>query len=300
MKILFQSDNPFSLNPKTDSTILLMDFAISQGWSVGWYEASQLSLMNGLPSAPLHSYPQQGNVDWELANADVIFIRQDPPYDMSYITALHFLNLMPPQIKILNSPSALLNYTEKLVWTFDPTLAEFTPPTLITQSVSQARDFASTFNKIIMKPLYGFASHDVFATHSADPNFTNIFYAMQKMHPNLPLICQEFIPEIAEGDKRILIIHGQVIGAFNRVQKQNLTGSAMRVGADVELYKLTNHDYEIANAVASVLLDKEIYIAGIDIVGHYLTEINITSPAGLRQVTDLTGVNIAQTIFDGI
>ena len=231
-----------------------------------------------------------------LSEMDVILMRQDPPFDMSYITATYFLETVSNEVLVVNNPQSVRNAPEKLLPLQFP---EFTPPTLITRARDALVAFRATHGDIIIKPIYGYGGTEVFHLRHDDNNF-NALIDMFLARMRAPLIAQKYISAVESGDKRVILIDGVVAGVLNRVPETGDVRSNMRVGGIGQLATLTAREGEISARVAPVLRDMGIIFAGLDIIGDYLTEINVTSPTGIRAIKTLGGADIAPIFWDAV
>jgi len=227
---------------------------------------------------------------------DVILMRQDPPFDMAYIAATHILEHLPPQTLIVNNPVAVRNSPEKLLVTHFPDLM---PPTLITSDPIAAREFRAEHQDLIVKPLFGNGGAGVFHVDPKDQNFSVILETLQATL-NEPLVIQRYLPEICNGDKRIILIDGIAVGAINRVPMEGEVRANMHVGARAEPANLTARDHEICEVIGPKLKEEGLVFVGIDVIGNYLTEINVTSPTGIQEYLRFTGIDLASQIWDVI
>lgn len=306
MKIAVQLDHPARLNPAGDSSFMLIEEAQARGHHVYFYEAPALSWVNGdlrAPLAPIHIDMKTQSV-WTLGEAketslfdmDVVLMRQDPPFDMAYITATHLLERLAPKVKVWNNPAAVRNAPEKLSILG---LAQFMPPTLISRDLSAITAFASQHEAIVAKPLYGYGGRSVFKLKRGDSNLETLLEHWCETSRE-PLMWQEFRPEVSDADKRVLFINGTVEAVFGRVPQTGSIRANMRVGGAPVASELTPRQQEICAAISPFLKTHGLMLAGIDLIGDYLTEINVTSPTGLRAAERLYGVNLATTFWDAV
>jgi len=229
------------------------------------------------------SYGDEIEVD--LAGFDVVWLRQDPPFDMGYITSTHLLDMIHPNTLVVNDPFWVRNFPEKLlVLRFE----DLTPPTAIARDLQTIRAFKARHGDIILKPLYGNGGAGVFRL---DPNDRNL---------GEPMIVQKFLPDVAKGDKRIILVDGEPVGAINRVPQAGETRSNMHVGGRPEKIGLTDRDLQICTAIGPVLREKGQVFVGIDVIGDWLTEINVTSPTGIQELERFDGTNTAARIWEVI
>ncbi len=306
MKIAVQLDHPSTLNPLTDTSLMLIEEAERRGHAVSFYEASSLSWVDGVlraPLAPIH-------VDYEtkpvytigdaaptaLATMDVVVMRQDPPFDMGYITATHLLEQLPPSVAVWNNPASVRNAPEKLsVLGFHA----FMPPTLISRDADEVAAFAASHAAIVAKPLYGYGGRSVFKFTRGDSNLETLLEQWSSQSRE-PLMWQEFRPEVRHADKRVLFIDGAVAAVFGRTPESGSIRANMRVGGQAVVGELNAAQEKICAALSPFLRTHGLMLAGVDLIGDYLTEINVTSPTGLRAAQRLYGVNLAATFWDAV
>ncbi|HUA78082.1 MAG TPA: glutathione synthase, partial [Acetobacteraceae bacterium] len=232
----------------------------------------------------------------DLAAMDVVLMRQDPPFDLAYITATHLLEHIQPGTLVVNDPRAVRNAPEKLLVTHFP---ELMPPTLISWDVAAMRAFRAAHNDIVIKPLFGNGGAGVFRIRSDDENF-NAVLEMHFARTREPLMLQRYEPAVRFGDKRIILVDGEPLGAINRVPAPGEARANMHVGAKPEKVKLTARDREICERIGPTLREQGMIFVGIDVIGDWLTEINVTSPTGLQEVARFDGVHLEATIWDRI
>jgi len=289
-----------------DSTFFLMLEAQSRGHTLWHYEVPALWLdgpklfcrarpitVERVPGA-FHSFGPEETLD--LSTMDVILMRQDPPFDMAYITATHLLEHVHPKTLVVNNPSAVRNAPEKLLVTRFPDLM---PPTMIARDRAAIREFRARHADIIVKPLFGNGGIGVFRVKPDDENLGSLldmFFAASRE----PLMIQRYEPAVRLGDKRIILIDGEPLGALNRVPAEGDSRSNMHAGGRPEPTTLTPREHEICARIGPTLKAEGLLFTGIDVIGNYLTEINVTSPTGLQQVQKFDGVNLATKIWEKI
>lgn len=237
--------------------------------------------------------------DWserDLTEFDVIWLRQDPPFDMAYVTSTHLLDRVQPKALVVNDPFWVRNCPEKLMVLDFPDL---TPPTMIARDPADFRRFRERHGEIIVKPLYGNGGAGVFHLRDNDPNLSALLETFAGINRE-PMIAQKYLPAVVKGDKRIILVDGKPIGAINRVPQQGEARSNMHVGGRPEKVGLTQREREICARLAPVLREKGLIFTGIDVIGDWLTEINVTSPTGLQELERFDGVNGAGLIWDAI
>ena len=306
MKVAFQMDPIGSVNIDADSSFRLAEEAQARGHELFFYTPDHLSYREGRIMARAHSLRVQrvqGDhahlgpiVDLDLADVDVVWLRQDPPFDMGYITTTHLLDRLKGQTLVVNDPFWVRNNPEKLLVLDFPDL---TPPTTIARDLSVLRDFKDRHGDIILKPLYGNGGAGVFRLPESDRNLNSLHELFTGMNRE-PLIAQKFLPDVAKGDKRIILVDGTPVGAINRVPAVGETRSNLHVGGRAEKIGLAAREHEICAAIGPRLKEMGQVFVGIDVIGGYLTEINVTSPTGIQELERFDGVNVAARIWDAI
>ena len=289
-----------------DSTFAMMLEAQARGHSLFYYLTSALSFQDGRLSARGRNLEVRDTMgdhftlgetyELDLAEVDVVLMRQDPPFDMSYISATHLLERIHPQTLVVNDPRSVRDAPEKI---FVTDFLEFMPPTLITRDEIKIRQFKDEHKDIIIKPLYGNGGQGVFRLGEDDENLASIVELFNNMMPE-PMIAQKYLAQVRAGDKRIILIDGEVAGAINRVPAKGETRSNMHVGGRPEQVGLTERDHQICAAMGPILRERGLIFVGIDIIGDYLTEINVTSPTGICEIKRFGGPDIAALIWDVI
>ena len=317
LKVAVQMDPIESINIDGDSTFALMLEAQARGHALWHYEVRHMSLKEGM-SLPgggkredrLFAQARPVNVAQvkgahyefgpsevlNLGMTDVVLMRQDPPFDMAYITATHMLEHIQPKVLVVNDPAAVRNAPEKLLVTHFPDLM---PPTLITWDLEAIRAFRLEYKDIIVKPLFGNGGAGVFRIKPDDENLSSLL-EMHFARSREPLMLQRYEPAVRVGDKRVILVDGEPMGAINRVPAQGEARSNMHVGGQAEKTTLTQREREICAAIGPTLREQGLIFVGIDVIGDYLTEINVTSPTGLQEVARLDGVHLAKNIWDRI
>ena len=306
MKIAFQMDPIGPIDINADSSFRLAEEAQARGHELFYYTPDKLAYQGGKITArgwPLtvqrvvgdhFTLGEEQTVD--LADFDVVWLRQDPPFDMSYITTTHLLDRIHPDTLVVNDPFWVRNYPEKLLVLDFPDL---TPPTTIARDLDTIRAFKDLHGDVILKPLYGNGGAGVFRLREDDRNLGSLHELFSSISRE-PLIVQKFLPDVSNGDKRIILVDGIAVGAINRVPAPGETRSNMHVGGRPEKIGLTARDREICDAIGSLLREKGQIFVGIDVIGDYLTEINVTSPTGIQELERFDGTNIAATIWEAI
>jgi len=303
LKVAVQMDPMTTVDIDGDSTFALMLEAQSRGHALWHYEVPQLWLDGATLKARVHPVSVQRKAgDFyrfgepatvNLAEMDVVLMRQDPPFDMGYITATHLLEHIHPKTLVVNNPAAVRNAPEKLLVMRFP---ELMPPTLIARDRAAIREFRAKHNDIIIKPLFGNGGIGVFRLKPEDENLGSLldmFFASNRE----PLMIQRYEPAVRAGDKRIILIDGEPLGAINRVPAEGDSRSNMHAGGRPEKTTLTPREYEICAAIAPTLKAEGLLFTGIDVIGNSLTEINVTSPTGLQQIARFDNVNLAAAIW---
>ncbi|TKW65794.1 MAG: glutathione synthase [Paracoccus denitrificans] len=289
-----------------DSTFRIGIEAEARGHRLFQYTVDKLSYREGRVYAqgrPITLRREKGNHvdfgDWatvELTDFDVIWLRQDPPFDMGYVTSTHLLDRVRDETLVVNDPFWVRNSPEKLMVLDFPDL---TPETLITRDLGEIREFRAKHGDIIVKPLYGNGGAGVFHLSPEDPNLSSLLELFAGMNRE-PVIVQRFLPAVKNGDKRIILVDGEPIGAINRVPASGEARSNMHVGGRPEQTELTPREVEICERIGSVLREKGLLFTGIDVIDGWLTEINVTSPTGLQELERFDGVNGAAKIWEAI
>ncbi len=319
LKVAVQMDPIETVDIDADSSFALMLEAQARGHALWVYDVRQLSLREGRPDPvaaggrTLHRLTARARkvaVDrvrgahahlgeeavLDLATMDVVLMRQDPPFDMAYITATHLLEHIHPHTLVVNDPRAVRDAPEKLLVTHFPDLM---PPTLVSWDIQAIRDFRAEHRDIIVKPLFGNGGAGVFRLREHDENFASLlemFFAASRE----PLMIQRYEPAVRAGDKRIILVDGEPVGAINRVPAQGESRSNMHVGGVAQRASLTGRDREICRRIGPYLREHGLIFTGIDVIGDWLTEINVTSPTGLQQLDRFDGINSAALLWDRI
>ena len=306
MKIAFQMDPIESVDINADSTFRLAEEAQIRGHDLYVYTPSDLTFNRGKIAAKVRSislkrtigeHVRFGSLEIiDLTEFDVIWLRQDPPFDMGYITNTHLLDLVASETLIVNDPFWVRNFPEKLLVLKFPDLI---PDTLISRDLEEIKEFKRKFKDIIIKPLYGNGGAGIFRLKEDDKNLTSL-HELFSSFSSEPLIAQAFIPEVKNGDKRIILVDGDPVGAINRVPKAGEIRSNMHVGGKAERAKLSQREKEICTAIGPTLKSRGQIFVGIDIIGDYLTEINVTSPTGIQELERFDKKNIAEMIWHAV
>ncbi|WP_439521769.1 glutathione synthase [Marivita sp.] len=306
MKIAFQMDPIQSVNINADSSFRLAEEAQARGHELFFYSPDKLAYDEGRILAVGQSFTVQrvqgdhvalGPFEQvDLADFDVVWLRQDPPFDMHYITSTHLLDRLKGKALVVNDPFWVRNYPEKLLVLDFPDL---TPPTMIARDLETIKAFKARHGDIILKPLYGNGGAGVFRLDARDRNLTSL-HELFTGFSREPLIVQKFLPDVSAGDKRVILVDGDPVGAINRVPAEGETRSNMHVGGRPEKIGLSARDLEICARIGPLLKEKGQVFVGIDVIGDYLTEINVTSPTGIQELERFDGINVAATIWQAI
>ncbi len=306
MKIAFQMDPIEYVDINADSTFRLAEEAQNRGHDLYVYTPHDLTFNRGKVAAKVRSISLKRKIGehvnfgavelLDVSEFDVIWLRQDPPFDMGYITNTHLLDLVAKETLIVNNPFWVRNLPEKLLVLEFPDLI---PDTVISRDLEEIKEFKREFKDIIVKPLYGNGGAGIFRLKEDDKNLTSLHELFSNMSSE-PLIAQAFLPDIKNGDKRIILVDGNPVGAINRVPKAGEIRSNMHVGGKAEPAKLSQRDREICRAIGPTLKNKGQVFVGIDVIGDYLTEINVTSPTGIQELERFDKVNIAEMIWHAV
>ncbi len=307
MKVAIQMDPVAGVDRHADTSVLMALNAQARGHALWTYQPGDLALEDRRVTARARSlmldesskarFVVEGPPELiDFAEIDVVLMRQDPPFDMAYITATHILDHVHPRTLVVNDPTEVRNAPEKL---FVTRFEGLQPPTLITRDVEAMHEFRRRHPDMILKPLYGGGGSGVARLKPDDGNMD----ALLELHFALgrePVICQAFLPAISAGDKRILIVDGEPVGAVNRVPEEGAVRSNLHVGGRAEAVELTARDREVCAIIGPELRARGLIFVGIDMIGDYLTEINVTSPTGAQQLKRFTGVDATALMWDRI
>ena len=306
LNVAVQMDPIARINVRGDSTFALLLEAQKRGHSLSYYTPDKLSLNGAELVAPvqiLSVQDEEGNHFTlgeprreALAVFDVILLRQDPPFDLAYITSTHLLERLQPKTLVVNDPASVRNAPEKL---FVMNFPQLMPPTLISRDLDEINAFRDEHGAVVMKPLHGHGGAAVFRVMPQDMNFGSLF-DMFSVTFREPWVIQRFLPEVKHGDKRIILVDGEFAGAVNRVPAVDDLRSNMVRGGAAKATDLTDREREICTALGPALREHRLLFVGIDVIDGYLTEINVTSPTGIRAVARLGGPDIAAKIWDAI
>lgn len=306
LTVAVQMDPIEKINIAGDSTFALMLEAQARGHKLVYYTPDRLSLAGGKIVAQVQdatlrdvagdhvtlSAPRR----FDLAAADVVLLRQDPPFDLAYITSTHLLEMLPARTLVVNHPASVRNAPEKL---FVLQFPQLMPPTLITRDKAEIEAFRAEHGEVVMKPLHGHGGASVFKLARTDPNFGSLFDLFAATFRE-QWVVQKFLPQVAKGDKRIILVDGEAAGAVNRVPAENDIRSNMVRGGAAAATELSPREREICETIGPELKKRGLVFVGIDVIDGWLTEINVTSPTGLRAIKRLGGPDIAARIWDAI
>jgi glutathione synthase len=306
LTIAIQMDPLEGIDIDADSSFALALEGQARGHRLLHYLPRDLSLVEGrvtVRAHPLSVRRERGDhfsfadaIALDLAEVDVVLMRQDPPFDMAYITATHLLERIHPDTLVVNDPEHVRNAPEKL---FVTRFEALMPPTLITSDRAEIDAFRARHTDIIVKPLYGNGGAGVFHIGPDDENLNALLEMFTGLYRE-PIVVQRYLPEVRSGDKRIILVDGEAAGAFNRVPAPGEARSNLHVGGRPEPSTLTEREREICAAIGPSLHERGLIFTGIDVIGDYLTEINVTSPTGIQEIERFDGTNVAALIWDAI
>lgn len=305
LRVAIQMDPLESVNIDGDTTFALAEVAQARGMELFVYGPEDMSLEQGRVTAEVRPARVQRvkgtpglfgeRVRLDLAkDVDVILMRQDPPFDMSYITACHLLEQVADETLVVNDPAGVRSSPEKI---FPLMFPDLMPPTLVSRDLSAIEAFRARHKDIIIKPLYGHGGAGVFRLKEDDSNFdslTELFFSRSRE----PVMVQAFLPAVSEGDKRIILIDGDAVGALNRRPKEGQVRSNLVVGGTAEASELSDADQRICDAIGPELKRRGLVLTGIDVIGGRLTEVNVTSPTGVQAIKKLSGIDISAIFWD--
>jgi len=306
LNVAVQMDPIERINIRGDSTFALLLEAQNRAYAVSYYTPDRLVLHDGKVSATVRPLVVRDVADdhftlgeprhVDLASFDVVLLRQDPPFDLAYVSTTHMLDRIHPKTLVVNDPSQVRNAPEKIFVTEFPDLM---PPTLITRSLDAIKAFRTEHGDIVMKPLYGLGGQAVFRLAADDLNFGSLYDLFASMFRE-PWVVQKFLPAVRDGDKRIILVDGEFAGAVNRVPAADDLRSNMVRGGVPAATELTERERHICERLGPHLRERGLLFVGIDVIGGFLTEINVTSPTGIRAVKNFGGPDIAALIWDKI
>ncbi len=306
LKVAVQMDPLEGINIEGDTTFLMMQSAQERGHSLWVYTPERMALESGKLTAKGRAVtvqPVKGDHatfgPWEtrdLSEFDVVLLRQDPPFDMAYITSTHFLDAIHPKTLVVNNPTEVRNAPEKL---FVTTFPGVQPPTLITSDLEAIYEFRARQGDIVLKPLNGAGGSGVARLLADDPNL-DAMLDLHRMISREPVIAQKYVPAVVKGDKRILLVDGEPVGAINRVPSAGQIRSNLAVGGRAEAVELTARDRELCGIIGPELKRRGLMFVGIDVIGDYLTEINVTSPTGAVALKRFTGIDATVLLWERV
>ena len=298
--VAIQGNNPSKLNPVTDTSVFLAHEIQNKNYKIFYYDPKDLSIINSKVIAAgcfiQFNYKNKKffkilkKQKLELTKCKFILIRQDPPFNLEYISATYILDTIRNKVKILNNPTSIRNVSEKL---YSVKFQKYMPKTIFTQNIDEIKNFFKKHKKVILKPIHSYSGNDIHLLTSFNFKLIKKFI---KQHDHI--MCQKFIPKIIKGDKRVFLINGKVCGAISRVPKKGSFLSNMSKGAKPINIKLTKIENKISKLIAKDLKKQNIFFAGIDFIDQKLNgDINVTSPTGLKTLYDLSGINLAKTFW---
>jgi glutathione synthase len=301
--VAIQGNHPSKLNPKTDTSVFLANEIQNKKYRIFYYDPKNLSVINSkvIASGFFIEFDYKNKKFFkilkyqklDLTKCKFILIRQDPPFNLEYISATYILDTIKHKVKILNNPTSIRNISEKL---YSVRYQRFMPSTIFTQNINEIKKFFKLHKKVILKPIHSYSGNDIHLLNKFSPKLINQFI---KKHDHV--MCQKFLPKISKGDKRVFLINGKVCGAISRVPKKGSFLSNMSKGAKPINIRLTKKEKNISMLVAKDLKKENIYFAGIDFIDQKLNgDINVTSPTGLKTLFDLSGVNLAKTFWGNL
>jgi len=306
LNVAIQMDPIERIRIAGDTGFALMLEAQARGHSLYTYTPDKLSMRDGKVTAPMRPvkvrdvegdyFTAGAEEKVDLSTLDVVLLRQDPPFDMAYVTTTHMLERIHPKTLVVNDPTSVRNAPEKILVTHFP---ELMPPTLITRDKAKIEAFRDEHGEIVMKPLYGHGGATVFKTSKNDPNFGSLFDLFSNLFRE-PWVVQGFIKEVTEGDKRIILIDGKAAGAVNRVPAVGDLRANMVRGGAARPTDLSKQELAICEAIGPTLRERGLLLVGIDVIHGKLTEINVTAPTGVRAIKKLGGPDLAAQLFDVI
>lgn len=306
MKVAVQMDHVSKLNIKGDTTLALCLEAQEREFKLYQYLPDNLTFVDGKLKVLVEELKLfDDNVDFfelgepfvdDLNSFDTVLMRQEPPFDMHYITYTHLLDHLDKRVRVINNPVSVRNSPEKLLVTH---FIDLMPKTIISKNFSEIKEFSNKQSKVVLKPLYGKGGEGIILLEADEQMFDK---KLEEFLSNEyePIMVQEYLPIVKKGDKRIILINGEPVGCLNRVPAEGEFRSNLGVGGLPELSELSSRDIEICQRIRKTLIDYDLYFVGIDVIGDYLTEINVTCPTGVRQIKELGGPDIAKLFWDNI
>ena len=306
MKIAVQMDHVSKLSIKGDTTLALCLEAQKRKFKLYQYLPDNLTFIDGRLKVVVEELKLFDDCEDffelgkpftdDLNSFDTVLMRQEPPFDMHYITYTHLLDHLDRKVRVINNPVSVRNAPEKLLVTH---FADLMPKTIISKNFDEIKEFVSKLNKVVLKPLYGKGGEGIILLESNDKMFDKKLENFL-LSEHEPIMAQEYLPIVKKGDKRIILINGEPVGCLNRIPAEGEFRSNLGVGGLPELSELSSRDIEICQRISKTLIDYDLYFVGIDVIGDFLTEINVTCPTGVRQIKELGGPDIAKLFWDNI
>ena len=306
MKIAVQMDHVSKLSIKGDTTLALCLEAQKRKFKLYQYFPDNLTFIDGRLKVVVEELKLFDDCEDffelgkpftdDLNSFDTVLMRQEPPFDMHYITYTHLLDHLDKKVRVINNPVSVRNAPEKLLVTH---FADLMPKTIISKNFDEIKEFVSKLNKVVLKPLYGKGGEGIILLESNDKIFDKKLENFL-LGEHEPIMAQEYLPIVKKGDKRIILINGEPVGCLNRIPAEGEFRSNLGVGGLPELSELSSRDIEICQRISKTLIDYDLYFVGIDVIGDFLTEINVTCPTGVRQIKELGGPDIAKLFWDNI
>ena len=298
--VAIQGNHPSKLNPVTDTSVFLANEIQTKNYRIFYYEPKDLSIINSRVTAKgffvKFNYSQKRffrilkKQKLELVKCKFILIRQDPPFNLEYISATYILDTIKNKVKIINNPTSIRNISEKL---YSVKFQKFMPSTIFTQNMFEIKKFFKIHKKVILKPIHSYSGNDIYLLNKFNSKFIENYI---KKHDHI--MCQKYLPKVSDGDKRVFLINGKVCGAISRVPKKGSFLSNMSKGAKPTNTKLSKTETKISKLIAKDLKKEDIFFAGIDFIDQKLNgDINVTSPTGLKTLYDLSGINLAKVFW---
>ena len=302
--VAIQGDKLKTINKDTDTSLLLALEAQRRGYKIYYYETENLNYINGKVQAYIKElklfeknkkfYKIINQKLFDLSKANYVLIRQNPPFNMDYITATFFLEQLPKNVKVVNNPVSVRNVSEKF---YSVNFLKYMPPTIFTKNIEEIKKFVKKYKKIVIKPIHGYGGKNILFVNKSINQIKVLNYIKKFGH----IMVQKFIPEVTKGDKRVFIINGLVKGAIQRVPRKGSFVSNLAQGGKAIETKLNYKELKISKIVAKHLKKSQIFFAGIDLVSNYLIgDINVTSPTGLKNFKDLSGINLAKDFWNNL
>ena len=302
--VAIQGDKLKIINKDTDTSLLLALEAQRRGYKIYYYETENLNYINGKVQAYIKElklfeknkkfYKIINQKFFDLSKANYVLIRQNPPFNMDYITATFFLEQLPKNVKVINNPVSVRNVSEKF---YSVNFLKYMPPTIFTKNIEEVKKFVKKYKKIVIKPIHGYGGKNILFVNKSINQIKVLNYIKKFGH----IMVQKFIPEVTKGDKRVFIINGLVKGAIQRVPRKGSFVSNLAQGGKAIETKLNYKELKISQIVAKHLKKSKIFFAGIDLVSNYLIgDINVTSPTGLKNFKDLSGINLAKDFWNNL